>query len=447
MRAAGVALVLIARVAAAGDDEDRDYTLVDDTIEYVTAADERTAALTTSLTSRATGTATEMPEGAGMATVRAEASVVEIVGTRQGYRFELGGDGELRTGLGDVPEHAGSWRAHAGMEDTPLFDGGPHVGGCMLRFEMGRDYAALPALRDANEWKRAPFDRSRWDAHFTFSRSRDAFSNWTGTFFQFHLASERRRQVSGDVTYQRQVIELGMEMFRVCFGLDSDLFCVRFVEGGVVDYVSSSLNPVHWYPLGVDGVPLGKRARLDARAGWLIGYYTIPGAQPVGDPDSSTATCESLGTCVSMRTVGYDLTVRDLESPNRLTLARRAYMESAGQLAIEDRAELSTTWQRRRTTLGASAYVAHTRWWTIVDDRFVREQRGITGGVDVSLSRALGKRWRFDSVLSAGRSWYGALDDTTPRPGFAAQGTLALSHELRSHWASLQRLRPAPPWI
>lgn len=200
----------------------------------------------------------------------------------------------------------------------------------------------------------------------------------------------------------------------------------------------------------IDGIPLGRTLRLDARAGILIANYELP-AQGLGLPDdeppSATDTCETLGTCVQLKKFGYELALHGLDVPHRFELGRRAYKAIGGEIAIEDRATAMTSWQRRRTRLDASAYVASTRWWTVIDDRFSRQHRGVTGGVDLSLSRTFAKRWRFDSTLSAGRSWYGTLDGTAPQPGFAAQGTLALSHELRSHWASLQRLRPAPPAI
>jgi hypothetical protein len=450
MRAAGVALVLIARVAVADDDEDHDYTLVDDTVEYVTAADERTISLTTALSSRATGTTSAMPEGAGLASVRAEASAVEIVGTRAGYRFELGGEGELRAGSGDLPAVGGSWRARAAIEDTPLFDGGPHAGFCTMRFEMRRDYGALPALDDARELMRAPFDRSRYDAYFTFVSGREDGSDWSGTTLPLRFSSERTRQYNGDVAYQRQVIELELTGYAVCHGPDSDLFCVRLLEGGGAFASGARLSVAQWNPAVIDGIPLSRTLRLDARAGILIANYKLP-AQGLGLPDdeppSATDTCETLGTCVQLKKFGYELALHGPDVPHRFELGRRAYKAIGGEIAIEDRATLTTSWQRRRTRLDASAYVASTRWWTVIDDRFSRQHRGVTGGVDLSLSRTLAKRWRFDSTLSAGRSWYGTLDATTPQPGFAAQGTLALSHELRSHWRSLQRLRPAPPAI
>ncbi len=447
MRRVGCALLLVARVAAA-DDDDRDYTLVDDSIEEVTAADERAIALTTTLLSQATGTTSTMPEGASVASVRAEANVAEIAGTREGYRFSLGGDGELRAGVGDVPQLAGSWSAHAGMEDTPLFDGGPHLGGFVTTFEMRRDYGALPSLRDGRELLRAPFDRSFYQVHFTFQRSRDDGSDWSGETVPLRFSSERTRQLSGDVAYQRQVITFDFAVFRLCYGPDSDLFCVRFVEGGVVAPVNASLQHSHWYPLGVEGVPLGRHTRLDARAGVLLGLYELPhpplGMTPPPSPDSD---CESRGECITEKTFGYDVTLRSLRAPHRLAATRRAYQEWGGLIAIEDRGTLSTSWQLRKTTLDASAYAAHTRWWAVVDDRFMRTHRAFTGGVDLTASRPLGKRWRVDGSLSVGRSFYGALDGAAPQAGFAAQGTLALAHELLSDWASLQRLRPAPPAI
>ncbi|HEX5062026.1 MAG TPA: hypothetical protein VFV99_21805 [Kofleriaceae bacterium] len=441
LRRVGLAVLLWSRLAAA--DRDHDYTLVDDTIEYVTAADERSVALTTALSSQATGTA-GATEGASVATVRAEANVVEIAGTREGYRFALGGEAELRAGIGDVPELAGSLLARGAIEDTPLFDGGPHFGFGATTVEVQRDYDALPALRDAREWLRAPFDRSRYAVDFTLGRTRDEGSDWTGDTLQLSFASERSRQQNGDIAYTRQVIDLEMMVIRACYGPDSDLFCLRIIEGGGTFPTGASLTTSYFYPVGVDGVPLGDHLRADARLGVLFGNYEIPNTS-LGLPDhapSPTDTCETLGTCVLMRTVGYDLTVRDLDTPHQLHVTRRAYKPMGGEIAIEDRAALATSWQLGKTKLDASAYVAHTRWWTIVDDQFSPQHRGVTYGADVGVSRSLGKRWRVDSTLSAGRSWYGALDGAEPRAGFAAQGTVALAHALRSHWASLQRLRP-----
>jgi hypothetical protein len=441
-RSVGFVLLLIARVAAA---DDHDYSLVDDTLEQVTAADERGVALTTALSSQATA-GSSSAQGAGIASARAEANVVEIMGTREGYRLALGGEAELRGGFGDVPARAGRWIARGALEDTPLFDGGPHFGVATATVEVERDYDTLPSLRDARELLRAPYDRTRYDVHFTFSRYREESSYWSGMTLPLRVVSERTLQHNGDIAYTSQVMEIEMGVYRLCYGLDSDLFCVRIIEGGATSPVGARRSTSHWYPLGVDGVPLGEHARADARVGVLFGNYRLSNA-PFGLEEMNQhpgATCESLGICVTMKTVGYDLTVRSVSAPHQLHASRRAYNAYGGEVAIEDRGELATSWQLPRMTLAASAYAAHTRWWAIVDDRFSRQHRGITYGVDVSASRALGKRWRVDGTVSAGRSWYGALDGEAPRAGFAAQGMVALAHELRSHWWSLQRLRPAP---
>ncbi|HEY5923080.1 MAG TPA: hypothetical protein VIV11_15480 [Kofleriaceae bacterium] len=406
MKRAALVSCVVVRVAAAED-----------------AEDVREVAVESAIASEAIATAD--PAAAGVASIRASANVIEMLGRKFGYRAEIGATGELRAAAGSLPRSGAAFSVHAGLGDEPLVDGGPTIGVLAIDIAFGRELDALPRLRDPRDLLRLPYDRKQWRLDTTFVRVRLPRSAWRMSMVDAQFTFTNDVQRAGELVYARETARIAIDAVTDCRAPDADPLCVRIMHFGVGGPSGDNVMASASLMLAlVEGVPVSDAVRLDAGLGLVWGTYHF-------EPDPGPGDCTMTGACAVLKVPGYQLGVRaPAPRSEKVELVRRSYETMTNELAIEDRLAATTSWAHRRFALAAYAYTAYTRWWGPLDRRLVRLGSGVTGGADLTMSRAFG-HWKIESAIAAGRGWYGTPDGDAPRAGLAAQGTLALRHEWR----------------
>lgn len=352
------------------------------------------------------------------------ATDVDLVATfRRGYEARLGGDAAIHRVAGQL---GAAFTVRGGLFHPEVL----HVEESSFApgsFEHSVEISALPSLHAPRDRLRAPYDRTSTTLRFDLIHTADDF--FTMSVLPLHITVAHDAQELA----RRTQVDLSFSIYRWCRATNDaaaswclDIFPIQ-IDGadGPLDVNAGLIAPVALENLVTGGWS------VDAMLGYRGGSIMIPGGPP-GDADTS---CEDTGGCVTLRALGYDFGARRTEGDAEVTLRahRTTYPTLTGELALDDRAEASVRWPHGKLTLAAHGFAAKTRWWTLDGRSLAPVGDAITGGGDVTVSRAIAG-WTVDVTAEAARSFYAVADGGAPRAQLGAQGTVSLGRALERTW-------------